>query len=325
MRDFNFDIRNGILRKYGGFFPDVVIPEHVTGIGSNAFLNCRHLESVQFPKGLTAIGDSAFFGCRNLERVLLPEGLEVIGQEAFGQCTNLKEVHLPDSLLELKNNAFNYCTELRKIVIPKNIKKIRKLTFYYCSGLEELILPEGLLAIEEQALYRCSSLKEIRLPDSIDYVNEAAVDYQNQHEFIYKNIRFSNLEQTGLSRTRRYINPYYCIDIIKNHEFDREICSSEKMRILIQMHQQNPALIPLNRWLRGKNFAELMRGLIYSNAVSTVKDSLQAGIVPKEHIDYLIRYAIENEKPEIQVMLVNYKREKFGFESIADKAKGMRL
>ena len=47
----------------------VVIPEGVTSIGTNAFLNCDKLKAINIPKSITNIYNGAFLGCDNLTDV----------------------------------------------------------------------------------------------------------------------------------------------------------------------------------------------------------------------------------------------------------------
>lgn len=61
-----------ILTKYTGIEPNVVIPEGVTGIGSEAFKNynaAHYLTSVTIPNTVTSIGDKAFYDCTKLKTV----------------------------------------------------------------------------------------------------------------------------------------------------------------------------------------------------------------------------------------------------------------
>lgn len=104
----------------GGYHDDgcdvteVVLPETIEEIRSDAFFNCYKLLKINMPENLniigsyafcntglatlvipdccTAIGNSAFEGCENLRMVVLGKGLKIIKDEAFGSCPKLLEV-----------------------------------------------------------------------------------------------------------------------------------------------------------------------------------------------------------------------------------------
>lgn len=85
----DFMILDGVLLKYKGLDPDVVIPDGVTQIGDYAFSMCTHVTSVVIPDGVTVIGDSAFAYCARLGELILPESVTSVGAEAFLGCNAL--------------------------------------------------------------------------------------------------------------------------------------------------------------------------------------------------------------------------------------------
>ncbi len=64
----------------------------ITGIGSEAFLDCTGLTSVNMPTSITTIGWNAFSGCTGLTSITIPNGVTMIGDQAFDGCSNLNEV-----------------------------------------------------------------------------------------------------------------------------------------------------------------------------------------------------------------------------------------
>ncbi len=56
----DFEIENGVLKKYKGEGNDVIIPKCVTSIGDRAFFCCRSLTNIVIPNSVTSIGHSAF-------------------------------------------------------------------------------------------------------------------------------------------------------------------------------------------------------------------------------------------------------------------------
>jgi hypothetical protein len=94
----DFEIEDGILVKYHGSSPDVVIPDGVTKIGKNAFRNCASLTSVDIPDSVTSIGYGAFYGCKSLISVTTPysDSVRTIGDGAFAFCTSLTSVDITE-------------------------------------------------------------------------------------------------------------------------------------------------------------------------------------------------------------------------------------
>lgn len=79
----DFEIEDGVLKKYLGNAETVVIPDDITSIGDNAFWNCSSLISIHIPDSVTSIGDEAFFGCDSLESIEVPKSVTHIGRNAF--------------------------------------------------------------------------------------------------------------------------------------------------------------------------------------------------------------------------------------------------
>ena len=72
----NFIIKDGVLVKYTGWQPFVEIPDTVTAIGDEAFLNNKTMIHVLIPDSVTSIGESAFEGCTSLLSVSIPDSVE---------------------------------------------------------------------------------------------------------------------------------------------------------------------------------------------------------------------------------------------------------
>ena len=61
-----FEIKNGFLVKCSGADEEVIIPDCVTAIESNAFKDQVNLKRVVIPKTVIVINQKAFWGCKNL-------------------------------------------------------------------------------------------------------------------------------------------------------------------------------------------------------------------------------------------------------------------
>ncbi len=57
---------------------EVIVPEGITSIESEAFLDCSSLTTITFPASLQRIDFNAFFDCKSLQRIILPDTLVVV-------------------------------------------------------------------------------------------------------------------------------------------------------------------------------------------------------------------------------------------------------
>ena len=108
----DFEIEDGVLVKYLGKGGDVVIPDGVTEIGDEAFMDCANLLFVRIPDGVTHIGGSAFERCEKLGRVRIPDSLKSIGDRAFWFCDSLTGFTIPAGVEKIGEGAFYGCKKL---------------------------------------------------------------------------------------------------------------------------------------------------------------------------------------------------------------------
>ena len=87
---------------------EIVIPDSVTEIGSQAFSGCGKLTGVSIPNSVTTIRDRAFFDCNSLASITIPDSVTDIELQAFCNCTSLKEVTIPASVTDIGDEAFGY-------------------------------------------------------------------------------------------------------------------------------------------------------------------------------------------------------------------------
>ena len=151
----------------------VIIPDSVTYLYPNAFLNCS-LTAVVIPESITAMGDAVFYGCSSLKSVNIPDSVTFIGGEAFRYCSSLTSVVIPDSITKLNDAVFSGCTSLKSITIPDTVNFIGMSAFENCSSLTSVKIPSAVNCIEHSAFYGCSALKSIKIPDSVSYIASAA-------------------------------------------------------------------------------------------------------------------------------------------------------
>lgn len=119
-------IEGNTLTKYDGWQETLILPENVTTIGKEAFLNNKTIREI----GLTnvrIIEEGAFSGCTNLS-VVIGEKVESIKSKAFYGCTNLTNMELPTTLSTIGDEAFKN-SGLTQITIPEKVTKIGKEAF----------------------------------------------------------------------------------------------------------------------------------------------------------------------------------------------------
>lgn len=125
----DFIIRGGELKAYRGLPKDVVIPDNITVIGSNAFRG-QAITSVNIPDSVIDIKENAFRDCRALEKINLPSSLVEIGVNLFRNCQSLKEITLPSTVVKIGVYAFRDCNSLKEITIPDSVEEIAPNAFW---------------------------------------------------------------------------------------------------------------------------------------------------------------------------------------------------
>ena len=149
----------------------LVIPEGVTSIPPQCFINCQCFKELVLPSTLNTIKELAFYNTR-VEKVNFPEGLEHIKAAAFYGC-DLIEAILPGTLKELSDGTFSMCPKLKEIKIAEGITKIPFDFVSYCQSLEKVNIPKSVTVIEDDAFSFCS-LDSIVFPATIEYIGKGA-------------------------------------------------------------------------------------------------------------------------------------------------------
>ena len=91
---------------------DVVIGNHVTTIGNNAFWQCDKLQEISIPTSVTTIDNSAFYSCA-LKTIVIPNSVISIGKSAFSY-NSLEDVTIGENTIAIGDGAF-YGSDIRKV------------------------------------------------------------------------------------------------------------------------------------------------------------------------------------------------------------------
>lgn len=208
----DFEIVDGVLKKYRGIGTEEEIPDGVTIIGEFAFVDkrglermlmeceeyeapllelltipgsvqrietyalayCTNLTELSIPDSVTFIGERAFEGCEALESVKLPRGLRELGEFAFFLCDKLRSVSIPEGITRIEPGTFFGCSLLRRVDIPNTVVNIGKEAFMNCDSLKRITIPEGVEEIGESAFQGCSKLEKVIIPKSVKRIGADA-------------------------------------------------------------------------------------------------------------------------------------------------------
>ena len=107
----------GHLFLNGEEVQDLVIPDGVTAISSDAFCNCLGLNTVKIPQSVTSIGERAFYRCWNMTAVELPDGIDKLKKNTFQSCQSLKTITIPESVEYIYAQVFDGCNSLESVTV----------------------------------------------------------------------------------------------------------------------------------------------------------------------------------------------------------------
>ena len=166
----------------------VTIPDTVTSIGNDAFIQCGGLVSVTIPDSVTSVGNCAFSETAIVEPIIVngilcyvPEGFTSYKipdtvtriNGAFYGCKDLVSVTIPDSVTVIGDRSFVDCKALSNIVIPDSVSSIGNYAFS-ASGLTTLTLPDSIVSIGNNAFELCKKLTSVDMPEDLESVGISA-------------------------------------------------------------------------------------------------------------------------------------------------------
>lgn len=153
----------------------VIVPEEVdgypvVGIESEAFMYST-VTDVILPDSITYIGSNAFSCSGYLNKISFPKSLEIIGVRAFSGCTSITKADINCPELKLSRWMFEN-SGLEDVSLT--VKSIDEQAFMGCKQLENVTLNEGIEIIEANAFENCTNLKSIKLPLSLKIIGQGA-------------------------------------------------------------------------------------------------------------------------------------------------------
>jgi len=121
-----------------GKIGELVIPNSVATIGSNAFYGCARLTSIIIENSVNSIGNNAFEFCSGLTSIIIPNSVNAIGNWAFADCINLTSITYPNSIPFIGDGMFQNCKSLTSFEIPNSVTSIGTMAFFNCSALTSI-------------------------------------------------------------------------------------------------------------------------------------------------------------------------------------------
>ncbi len=320
----------------------ITISDSITSIGNEAFSHCTNLTEIIIPNSVTRIGYLAFNYCINLKEITIPDSVTRIRYDAFYKCENLTEIKvddtnkiycdidgilfnkdksilikypigkskneyvISDSITSIGDGAFEGCHNLKEITIPDSVISIGDGAFEGCENLTEITIPDSVTSIGDDAFFWCRNLTEITIPHSVTGIGGCVFECcDNINKIIFYSVTFK-------PENLNYDDFYKAMQMLKTKDFSKKLNGRIKNPVIIGYYLKTEDETA-EAYIK-KNFAKIFRFIIDNEDIETVTKLLNTGkFVTKKNIDRFIDYAIENKKMEIQVTLMNYKNDNFGF------------
>lgn len=116
---------------------DITIPDTVTSIGANAFLNCNNIDFIKMPNtNQITLKDSAFKNS-SIKTLLYDGTILFEGTSHFEDCSNFEYIKFSTSITIIPENILKN-TAIRCIEIPASVTNIGNNAFNGCSYLESI-------------------------------------------------------------------------------------------------------------------------------------------------------------------------------------------
>jgi len=157
---FNKNITTLVLYPIGKI-GSYSIPNTVTSIGGESFLNCTNLTNITIPDSVTSILYYAFSSCTGLTSVNIPNSVTSIGETAFGFCSGLTTLIIGRGVTSIANYVFYGCTALTRVTIPNTVTSIGQQAFRDCTNLNNITIPKNVTTIGTQTFMNCTSLTRV--------------------------------------------------------------------------------------------------------------------------------------------------------------------
>ena len=295
---------------------EIIIPASVKTLEDFAFRDCSQLERITIPATVKTLRNKLFVRCGSLREITISEGITEITLYMFAECGNLATVHLPESLKSIGVSSFSRCRSLREITIPENVSSIGSLAFLVCDSLKTIHLPKSLAFIGADAFRGCRDLKRVEMPEHVGFIGKGAFGAENQLCFpmpegeLCVDIEYQWSEQRDEHLLLQFINT-------NDFNYREKIFSvlktySYKASVALWMVEHYPEQKIYQAYVK-RSIKRIMEHLINTSNIDRIEKVLSFGYVTKKNIDSLLEFAINHQKHEAYLTLLNYKNEVIGY------------
>ena len=170
----------------------VTIPEYISDIGQNTFMDCINLKEINVSEGnqiyysvdgimyCNSYGTKMCYICPEGKKgdCFITDGTEYICDSAFENCQNITSINVPESVSYIGYNFASGCPNLTAINVDENNQDYYSDDGVLYSNSRLLVFPEGkegsytvadgTYSIENYAFENCTKLTSVTIPDGVE-------------------------------------------------------------------------------------------------------------------------------------------------------------
>ena len=109
-----------------------------TSFSKYLYVNGELITELVIPEGVTKIDTQAFFYFSNFTSVVIGKSVTTISASAFAQCSGIRTVTVGNSVTTIESNAFFFCTNLQSVTLSNSVTTIRRYAFGECRALKDV-------------------------------------------------------------------------------------------------------------------------------------------------------------------------------------------
>ena len=351
----HFKIRKGVkhhtvLEKYIEYkdIPQttVVVPKTIEVIDTFAFRDCEYVKHIILSEGVLQINRKAFFHCKNLEKITIANTVNEISGGMFAFCPNLSAVELAVETVPFYRSGFYFVNIdgiLYNNTYPSYDMRTPEILICCPPNKTEAIIPETVTEIEEYAFFRCDALRVVEFPPHLERIGKGAFDYcklfklkipdfdsmlriyyaSPAYRIVTENLEIGNYHFKNIEFN--FLNSQELKDVLLAVLFQRlenftTTVTDLQYAFLLQHYAMFQSQYVLD-FLK-KNGADTMQYIFHSEDIKSLQVLFRSEqFFTQENIDQYLECAIQKEKHEIYILLLNHKAEKLGFIDIQNQFK----